>query len=92
MPTVSWFYGIAIRMFYNDHEPPPFPAFYGEAAAVVSIDTGEIMEGTLPRGARRLVREWALRYHEPLIENWRRARAPRREPLQLIPGLHFDDD
>jgi hypothetical protein len=61
MPTGSWFYGIAICMFYNDHEPPHFHAFYGEAAAVVSIETGEVIEGTRPRGARRLVREWARR-------------------------------
>jgi len=27
MPTISWFYGIAIRMFYNDHAPPHFHAF-----------------------------------------------------------------
>jgi hypothetical protein len=21
MPTIAWFYGIMIQMFYNDHEP-----------------------------------------------------------------------
>jgi hypothetical protein len=30
MPTISSFYGILIRMFYNDHEPPHFHALYGE--------------------------------------------------------------
>lgn len=24
MPTVAWFYGIAIAMYYNDHNPPHF--------------------------------------------------------------------
>jgi hypothetical protein len=24
MPTISAFYGILIRMFYNDHAPPHF--------------------------------------------------------------------
>jgi len=26
MPTVAWFYGIAIAMYYNDHNPPHFHA------------------------------------------------------------------
>jgi hypothetical protein len=29
MPTIAWFYGIMIQMFYNDHEPPHFHARYG---------------------------------------------------------------
>ncbi len=28
MPTISWFYGISIRMFLNDHPPPHFHAYY----------------------------------------------------------------
>jgi hypothetical protein len=31
MPTIAWFYGIMIQMFYNDHEPPHFHARYGRA-------------------------------------------------------------
>ena len=30
----------AIRMFYDDHPPPHFHAFYGDEAAVISIETG----------------------------------------------------
>jgi hypothetical protein len=29
MPTIAWFYGIMIQMYYNDHEPPHFHARYG---------------------------------------------------------------
>jgi hypothetical protein len=92
MPTISWFYGIAIRMFYNDHAPPHFHAFYGEHAAVVAIDTGEVIEGSLPRAASRLARDWALRYRVELMDNWQRARAGVRQPLLRIPGLDADDD
>ena len=28
MPTVSFFYGIAIRMYLRDHVPPHFHAVY----------------------------------------------------------------
>jgi hypothetical protein len=30
MPEISRFYGIVIRMFYNEHQPPHFHALYGE--------------------------------------------------------------
>jgi hypothetical protein len=30
MPEMSRFFGIAIRMFYSDHEPAHFHAIYGE--------------------------------------------------------------
>ncbi len=48
-PTISTFYGILIRMFFNDHPPPHFHARYGEFEATVEISTLEILEGELPR-------------------------------------------
>jgi len=33
MPEISRFYGIVIRMFYDDHNPPHFHAFYGSDEA-----------------------------------------------------------
>jgi len=29
MPTISWFYGNSIRMYFNDHAPPHFHAIIG---------------------------------------------------------------
>ena len=55
MPTISMFYGIIIRMFFEEHAPPHFHAQYGEYKAAINIDTLEIMEGTLPRRALNLV-------------------------------------
>ncbi len=57
MPTISWFYGISIRMFLNDHPPPHFHAYYGSNAAMVVIETGEITVGRLPPRVARFV-EW----------------------------------
>ena len=32
MPTIAWFYGIAIRMYFLDHPPPHFkPSTVNEA-------------------------------------------------------------
>jgi hypothetical protein len=60
MPTISMFYGILIRMFFNDHAPPHFHARYGEFEATIDIGTLEIIEGQLPRRALNLVHEWAI--------------------------------
>jgi hypothetical protein len=84
MPTISFFYGIAIQMFFNDHNPPHFHARYGNAKAIVSIADGSIISGELPPVATRLVRDWALARRVELEENWRRARA--REPLDKVAG------
>jgi hypothetical protein len=60
MPTISRFYGILIRMFFNDHAPPHFHARYGEFEATIEIGTLAIIEGQLPRRALILVQEWAM--------------------------------
>jgi hypothetical protein len=85
MPTISWFNGIAIRMFFNDHAPPHFHAFYGRHEAKVSIETGRIIDGSLPPTQRRLVLEWTLRYRERLVTDWALVRA--EQPPERIPGL-----
>lgn len=60
MPTISWFDGIWIRMFFNDHPPPHFHARYGEFEATIEIATFNILEGTLPARALKVVQEWAI--------------------------------
>ena len=45
MPTISQFFGILIRMFFNDHPPPHFHADYNEHQAVIDIRRLEVMEG-----------------------------------------------
>ena len=58
IPTIGRFYGILIRMFFNDHGPPHFHARYGEFEATIDIGTLAIIEGQLPRRALNLVQEW----------------------------------
>jgi hypothetical protein len=51
MPTISAFYGILIRMFFNDHAPPHFHARYGEFEATIDLGTLQVRQGQLPRRA-----------------------------------------
>ncbi len=85
MPEVSRFFGIIIRLYWNDHEPPHFHAIYGEHEALVEIETLAIYRGHLPRRALALVLEWAVLHREELREDWRRARA--MEPILPIEPL-----
>ena len=52
MPTIAYFYGIAIRMYFADHPPPHFFATYSGHEANVSIETGEVIEGRFARQRR----------------------------------------
>ena len=85
MPTISTFYGIEIRMYYDDHQPPHFHAIYAEYTAQVRIADGEVMDGTLPARAQRLVREWSAIRREALVEDWQLCE--QKQPLKRIDPL-----
>jgi len=89
MPTIAWFYGIMIQMYYDDHQPPHFHARYGQAKALVRLSDGEIIAGELPPTAARMVRQWALARNAELQDNWRRACA--HLPLEKVAGPDADE-
>ncbi len=70
MPEISRFYGIKIYFFFRDHNPPHFHASYGDNEALISINTLEIIQGSLPKRALLLVVEWALLHREELMKAW----------------------
>ena len=84
MPTISAFFGILIRMYFNDHVPPHFHALYNEHEAVIAIDSLEILEGSLPRRAFILVREWAEQHRAELLVDWNLCRA-KQQPHKIAP-------
>jgi hypothetical protein len=71
MPTISSFYGILIKMFFNDHSPAHFHAEYAEHKAIVDIATLTVLEGYLPKRAQEMVLDWARLHQSELLENWR---------------------
>jgi hypothetical protein len=85
MPCVSSFYGIAIYLYYADHNPPHFHAVYSGQKAEIAISDGAVLAGALSRRAARLVEEWREQYREELLLNWKLAREGRK--LQPIPSL-----
>ena len=70
MPVITRFFGIVVKMYPNDHTPPHFHAIYGEYVGVIDIKTLEMLEGDLSNRAYKLVREWAEKYQDDLMEMW----------------------
>jgi hypothetical protein len=73
MPEVSRFYGIVVKIFYADHNPPHFHAEYGDYEVLVNINTLAILGGGLPARAFGLVTEWASLHQQELRASWERA-------------------
>ena len=59
MPVLARFYGITIRMYFQqtEHNPPHIHAIYGDEMAAIDIQTGNILEGHLPPKALAMVQE-----------------------------------
>ncbi len=86
MPVISTFFGIVIRMYYEEHAPPYFHAEYQGQAGTFDF-AGQPMAGELKSGtARRLIREWAVAHRVQLDANWANMEAGRSleriEPLE----------
>ena len=56
MPEISRFYGIVIKMFHNDHQPPHFHAEHGGDQMIVAVETLGVIAGQLRPRAMGL--EW----------------------------------
>lgn len=69
MPTLSMFYGIIIRMYYDDHNPPHFHAIYNKYEALITFE-GKVLKGTLPKKELQLVNAWCIIHKKELEANW----------------------
>ena len=57
-------------MYADDHAPPHFHARYAENQALIDIATGEMISGSFPRRALRLVQDWAELHRDELLFNF----------------------
>jgi len=89
VPELARFFGIIIRMYAEaggPHHRPHFHAYYQEEVAIYTIDSIDLIAGSLPRPQQRLVEAWVEIHREELMANWERlqqGRSPDRiEPLR----------
>jgi hypothetical protein len=73
MPSISFFYGIIIYMYFYDnreHHTPHLHAVYQDDKAVLSIPDGELLSGNLPKNKLRVVQAWIELRKEDLLADW----------------------
>ena len=84
MPTISMFFGILIKMYYKEHNPPHFHAYYQGFEAIFDMRTGKMTNGFVPKKAEKIISEWAIDNQDKLLENWQLMESGR--PMLKIPG------
>jgi hypothetical protein len=84
MPVLSRFYGIVIRMYFQqaEHNPPHIHALYGDEMAAIEIQTGNVLEGYLPPKALAMVQEWVGIYRDDLLRIWETQEFRKLSPLE----------
>ena len=89
LQQICWFLGTQIWMGLDEHPEPHFHAIYEDLEpnpqAVYSIDTLEVIEGSLPEAVNDFVMEWMIDHRQDLRDNW--LRAIEGKPLQEIEAL-----
>lgn len=87
MPTISMFYGILVLMFFKDnrrHHLPHIHIRYQDNNASISIEDGNILEGTLPNKQLKMVQAWIEIHKEELMIDWELA-VNGEEPFRIAP-------
>ena len=84
MPILSNFYGILIKMYFqqSEHNPPHIHAIYGEYMGAIDIQTGELLEGDLPARALKLVQEWLNAHKDEVLAIWNTQEFKKIPPLK----------
>ena len=67
-----------------NHPLPHFHAAYGEFELSISIETLEILSGTMPGRAKALLLEWAHEHRGELLKAWTALREGRL-PAKIAP-------
>lgn len=84
MPVLSRFYGIIIRMYFqqSEHNPPHIHAIYGDDVAAIDFQKNEVIEGYLPPKAMEMVLEWVDIHRDELLNIWNTQDFKSVEPLE----------
>jgi hypothetical protein len=72
MPVIARFYGLIVKMYFqqSEHNPPHIHVLYGEYVGVIDIRNSEMLEGDLPPKAFALTREWMENNRDELLGIW----------------------
>jgi hypothetical protein len=77
MPTIAIVAGVRIVIYPKDHLPPHLHVILAEYEAMISIVTGDVLEGSLPRAKLKAVQKWLAKHREQVAFVWREIRNAR---------------
>jgi Domain of unknown function (DUF4160) len=90
VPRIASFQGLVVKLYFGDHPPPHVHIYAGRVghpgvqAARFSIDSGDLIDGTLPAAKLAAATNWCRRHREALSADWGRAQ------LDLHPTGRYD--
>ena len=70
MPVISAFFGLIIRIYNSDHNPPHFHAQYGEHEVIIEIKSGRVLNGKIPVRLQYFLELWRKKYTAEILEAW----------------------
>jgi len=77
MPIIAIIAGVRLVIYPKDHLPPHLYALYSGHEAMISIATGEVLEGKLPLPKLREIRTWLMAHQDQVSYIWREIRLGR---------------
>lgn len=84
MPVISRFFGISIKIQFNEHAPPHFHAEYNGDDVAIAIRNFEVLKGRPDARVLGLVMEWAALHQAELLVDWDRATSG-QTPFPIAP-------
>ena len=76
MPLISAFYGVLVYMYFIDvkqHHLPHIHVQYAGDEAIFAIESGDVIDGSIPKRQLRLVQAWVELHREELLVDWQLA-------------------
>lgn len=70
LPTVVRLGSLKIMVFAGDHNPPHFHIVSAEYAAVVSLESLEVIAGYVPKQSYEMAKRWATNHMDVLHAAW----------------------
>ena len=74
MPTIAIIDGVRIMIYLKDHVPTHIHAIFGGHEAQISILTGEVLNGSLPRPKMKAVQSWLTAHRDQVSYIWTETR------------------
>ncbi|MBN2425370.1 MAG: DUF4160 domain-containing protein [Calditrichaceae bacterium] len=71
---VAYVDGLKVEIFHNEHPPPHFHVSTSDFKATFTIETCDLIEGTIGKRERKIIEWWHKKSCKKLIDIWNHTR------------------